>query len=246
MVAVAAIDATDPMGARLEPYSSRGPATIMQPLAATRQKPDCSGVDGVRVTGAGSFSTEFWGTSAAAPHAAGIAALVWSGRQDATGAEVRSALLGTADDLGAAGTDTEYGAGRVNATAMYAFLAPAQRQPAALPGRIEAEDYDAGGEGVAYHDTTPGNEGGVYRLDDVDIEPLTGSKGYNVGWIRPGEWLRVHGQGLRRRGRTPSACAGRRGGGNRRSPSSWTGRRPRPCRSTPTSPTTTSLSRTRP
>ena len=72
---------------------------------------------------------------------------------------------------------------------MYAFLAPAQRQPAALPGRIEAEDYDTGGEGVAYHDTTPGNEGGVYRLDDVDIEPLIGSKGYNVGWIRPGEWL---------------------------------------------------------
>ena len=56
VVAVAAIDATDPMGTRLEPYSSRGPVTIMQPLAATRQKPDCSGVDGVRVTGAGSFS----------------------------------------------------------------------------------------------------------------------------------------------------------------------------------------------
>ena len=189
VVAVAAIDATDPMGTRLEPYSSRGPVTITAPLAATRQKPDCSGVDGVRVTGAGSFSTEFWGSSAAAPHAAGIAALVWSARQDATGAEVRSALLGTADDLGAVGTDTAYGAGRVNATAMHAFLSPAARQPAALPGRIEAEDYDAGGEGVAYHDTTPGNEGGVYRLDDVDIEPLIGSAGHNIGWIRPGEWL---------------------------------------------------------
>ena len=32
-----------------------------------------------------------------------------------------------------------------------------------VPGRIEAEDYDNGGEGVAYHDTTPGNTGGAYR-----------------------------------------------------------------------------------
>jgi PKD repeat protein len=189
VVAVAAIDAADPAGARLEPYSSRGPVTIIAPSAATRQKPDCSGVDGVQVTGAGSFPTDFWGTSAAAPHAAGIAALVWSGRQDATGAEVTRALLDTADDLGPAGADTSFGAGRLNATAMSALFSPAPRKPTPLPGRIEAEDYDAGGDGVAYHDTTPGNEGGVYRLDDVDIEPLPGAGGYNVGWIRPGEWL---------------------------------------------------------
>ena len=111
------------------------------------------------MTGAGGFSNPFYGTSASAPHAAGIAALVWSGRQDATGAEVRSALLGTADDLGAVGTDTTYGAGRVNATAMYALLAPAPRQPAALPGRIEAKDYDTGGEGVANYARPPGTRG---------------------------------------------------------------------------------------
>ncbi len=190
VIAVAAIDATDPVCARLEPYSSRGPVTIIAPLAATRQKPDCAGVDGVRVTGAGSFPTEFWGTSAAAPHAAGIAALVWSGRQDATRAEVTSALLGTADDLGAAGTDLGYGAGRLNATAMHALLSPAPRQPASLPGRVEVEDYDTGGEGTAYHDFEPANLGGVYRpAEGVDIEALPDSNGFNVGWIRPGEWL---------------------------------------------------------
>ncbi len=100
VMAVAAIDSTDLTGGRIEPYSSRGPVTIIAPQAATRQKPDCSGVDGVRVTGAGSFPTGFWGTSAAAPHAAGLAALLWSGRQDAPGEQVRSALLATADDLG--------------------------------------------------------------------------------------------------------------------------------------------------
>ena len=57
-----------------------------------------------------------------------------------------------------------------------------------VPGRIEAEDYDIGGEGVAYHDTTSGNSGGAYRSDDVDIESAS-EGGYNVGWIASGEWL---------------------------------------------------------
>lgn len=64
-----------------------------------------------------------------------------------------------------------------------------------LPGRIEAENYRSGGEGVGYHDTTPGNIGGVYRNDGVDIQTcsdpgtLTGTHCYNVGWIAAGEWL---------------------------------------------------------
>ncbi len=56
-----------------------------------------------------------------------------------------------------------------------------------VPGRIQAEDYDVGGENVAYHDTTPGNTGGAYRHDDVDIETASGIT--NVGWIRDGEYL---------------------------------------------------------
>jgi len=60
----------------------------------------------------------------------------------------------------------------------------------ALPGRIQAEDYNAGGEGVGYHDTTAGNSGGQYRQDNVDIEVTTDAGGgYNVGWIDAGEWL---------------------------------------------------------
>ncbi|NIV30584.1 MAG: carbohydrate-binding protein, partial [Anaerolineae bacterium] len=59
-----------------------------------------------------------------------------------------------------------------------------------IPGRIEAEDYDLGGEGAAYHDTTGGNEGGEYRSDDVDIQITTDLEGgYNVGWLEEGEWL---------------------------------------------------------
>ena len=62
--------------------------------------------------------------------------------------------------------------------------------PHPIPGKIEAEDYDIGGEGVAYHDDTPGNFGGQYRRDDVDIEPNTDAGGgYGVGWTEQGEWL---------------------------------------------------------
>ena len=40
-----------------------------------------------------------------------------------------------------------------------------------LPGTIEAEDFDDGGEGVGYRDTTGDNKGGVYCATNVDIEP---------------------------------------------------------------------------
>lgn len=52
---------------------------------------------------------------------------------------------------------------------------------------IQAEDFDNGGEGVAYHDLDLANNGGKYRSTGVDIEATTG--GYNIGYIRAGEWL---------------------------------------------------------
>jgi predicted amidohydrolase len=62
--------------------------------------------------------------------------------------------------------------------------------PISLPGRIEAEAFDNGGANVAYRDTTTGNSGGAFRQTDVDIEPTTDAGGgYNVGWMRAGEWL---------------------------------------------------------
>jgi hypothetical protein len=57
--------------------------------------------------------------------------------------------------------------------------------------RIQAEDFDEGGEGVAYHDTDAGNTGGAYRPgEDVDIQATTDAGGgYNVGWIANSEHL---------------------------------------------------------
>ncbi len=60
-----------------------------------------------------------------------------------------------------------------------------------VPGLIQAQDYDNGGEGVAYSDTDATNQGGGYRDDAVDIGATSDPKGegYSVGWIRDGEWL---------------------------------------------------------
>jgi hypothetical protein len=60
--------------------------------------------------------------------------------------------------------------------------------PAAIPGSIQAEAFDEGGEGLAYHDWSGGNSGGGYRNTDVDLEAAS-SGGFNVGWTSPGEWL---------------------------------------------------------
>jgi PKD repeat protein len=54
--------------------------------------------------------------------------------------------------------------------------------------RVEAEDYDEGGEGVAYHDTTAGNAPDYYRTDDVDIGWM--GSGYVVTDTADGEWTR--------------------------------------------------------
>jgi probable HAF family extracellular repeat protein len=68
--------------------------------------------------------------------------------------------------------------------------APFGGTPRGIPGTIEAEDFDEGGEGVAYHDLSAGNSGEAYRQTDVDIEPTTDAgNGMDVGWISAGEWL---------------------------------------------------------
>ncbi len=69
--------------------------------------------------------------------------------------------------------------------------APFHGAPATIPGVIQAEDFDFGGNGVAYQDADTGNNGGQYRpAEDVDIEICTDDGGgYNIGWMSSSEWL---------------------------------------------------------
>jgi hypothetical protein len=64
--------------------------------------------------------------------------------------------------------------------------------PHAIPGRIQAEDYDKGGAGVAYNEmNTSGNQGlATYRNDEVDIETTTDvGGGHSIGYALNGEWM---------------------------------------------------------
>lgn len=57
-----------------------------------------------------------------------------------------------------------------------------------IPGIVQAEDYDQGGQGTSYSDTDGENQGGVYRTDGVDIEG-SAADGFVVGYVIAGEWL---------------------------------------------------------
>ncbi|HYE97742.1 MAG TPA: carbohydrate-binding protein [Planctomycetota bacterium] len=70
---------------------------------------------------------------------------------------------------------------------------PFRGKPHVIPGTVEVEDFDEGGEGVAYHDKEPENlekKHPPYRPSGVDLEWREAASGkYNLGWTRPGEWL---------------------------------------------------------
>lgn len=68
---------------------------------------------------------------------------------------------------------------------------PYKGTPISLPGTVQAEEYDLGGEGKAYHDSDPKNIGVPFRsTEGVDIENCSDTGGgYDVGWTATGEWL---------------------------------------------------------
>jgi beta-glucanase (GH16 family) len=65
---------------------------------------------------------------------------------------------------------------------------PFQDEPHAIPGTIEAEDFDIGVQGMSYNDCDTSNNGGQYRDTGVDIE-ASDEGGFNVGWMCEGEWI---------------------------------------------------------
>ncbi|MEM9479991.1 MAG: c-type cytochrome domain-containing protein, partial [Verrucomicrobiota bacterium] len=99
-------------------------------------------------------------------------------------------------------------------------LKPFGDEPISLPGRLEAENYDRGGEGIAFYDNEPlnlGNGKGNLLFDDpqstfrrdegVDLSYTKGPRdrfegdrnlagrlvapdSLYLGWVMPGEWIR--------------------------------------------------------
>ncbi|MET0236409.1 MAG: S8 family serine peptidase [Kibdelosporangium sp.] len=153
--------------AKVERFTSDGPRRIIYNADGTaitpgnvsstggvvRQKPDITAADGVTTT-VPDFET-FFGTSAAAPHAAAIAGLVLSGNPGIAAADVREALTTTSIDIEQAGFDNRSGRGIIMADRVLAYTG-ASPQPLA----------------VAQAPTVRANDGGAY-IDPGDTATVT-------------------------------------------------------------------------
>ncbi|MDS4025681.1 MAG: S8 family serine peptidase, partial [Candidatus Contendobacter sp.] len=91
------------------------PGNFLATGGTVRQKPDITAADGVSTATPG--FNPFYGTSAAAPHAAAIAGLMLSTNHSLTPTQVRSILTSTTWDIEASGVDRDSGAGILNAFA---------------------------------------------------------------------------------------------------------------------------------
>jgi beta-glucosidase len=75
--------------------------------------------------------------------------------------------------------------------------APFGGTPAAVPGTVQAANYDTGGQGVAYNVASVNGTANSYRSDGVDLEATTDTQdttgtgaGYDLGWTTSGQWFR--------------------------------------------------------
>lgn len=113
----------------IEPFSSHGPSRIFfnrkgVAREGLRWTPTLTSVDGVSVTGFGGFPTTFFGTSASAPHAAAIAALMLEARPNLKPRGVRFLLKANSNPRGAPGFDFIWGSGLLNAEDAVESIAP--------------------------------------------------------------------------------------------------------------------------
>ena len=62
---------------------------------------------------------------------------------------------------------------------------------AAVPGTVQAENYDTGGQGTAYNVTSVNGSGNAYRSDGVDLEATTDTGGGDdLGWTAGTQWFK--------------------------------------------------------
>ena len=63
--------------------------------------------------------------------------------------------------------------------------------PVSLPGTIQAENFDKGGDGITYHDSNSNKEGDAssYRSDCEGVDIVNGNGGKAIGYTNTDEWL---------------------------------------------------------
>ncbi|GAB3877096.1 hypothetical protein GCM10028824_36340 [Hymenobacter segetis] len=144
------------------------PTGVALSAPVVRQKPNIAAVDGTNTTFFGSdYENDgfpnFFGTSAAAPHAAAVAALLRSSEPALTPTQVYSRLVGSARLLGTTATDALTGPGLIDAfTALYGPVV------AATPPL--AEDLEKGALPVSWNV----NGYGAARPQVLTLAPASG------------------------------------------------------------------------
>lgn len=166
----------------VETFSSDGPRRIFYNADGTQitpgnvsstggqllQKPDITAADGSTTTTPGFIP--FYGTSAAAPHAAALMALLKSASPSSTNAQLYNAMVNSAIDIEAAGTDRDSGAGIfMPLRAMASINVPG---PAFLERLAPPTASESGGNGNGRLD--PGEVGNLFvRLDNYGLADAT-------------------------------------------------------------------------
>lgn len=78
---------------------------------------------------------------------------------------------------------------RLSSITVHGSRAP-HKEELSLPGTLEFEDFDEGGEGFTYHDSDMVDEGKAnYRTDSEGVDIVTGNNGYAIGYTATDEWL---------------------------------------------------------
>ena len=67
---------------------------------------------------------------------------------------------------------------------------PYANKPITIPGVIQAENFDKGGEGLTFHDSDSNREGDKnYRSDGEGVDFVVGNGGTAIGYTAANEWL---------------------------------------------------------
>lgn len=158
VITVGAVDAAN----RLASFSSIGPRVDLVAPGVSILGPALNNSYGIRS-----------GTSFAAPHVSGLAAILLSKHPAWTSEQVRGALVSTTVDLGTSGWDERYGAGLVDGAALAEAFADPQSEPPTA--RI----------------ATPGNDSGALTTVIVSANGSGPTTGYRLSWgegLIPSSW----------------------------------------------------------
>jgi hypothetical protein len=70
------------------------------------------------------------------------------------------------------------------------YVMPYDGTPASIPGTVQAENYDTGGQSIGYSVDSVNGTGNSYRSDGVDLEATSDiGGGYNLDWTSSGQWF---------------------------------------------------------